>query len=92
MWINEYDKEKVLSDFFEDGYRQGFERGFAEGFERGFKRGFERGLAKAKGLGVSQGGIDMLVKGISMGFLTTSQAAELAEMTEADFISAAGLC
>ena len=83
MCITEYDEEKVHADFFEDGFQQGIEQGIEQGFERGDKHGFERGK--------TQGGIEMLVKGVSTGLLTTSQAAALAEMTEADFMSAAGL-
>ena len=88
MWVNEYDEEKVHADFFEDGFQQGIE----QGFERGDKHGFERGDKQGFERGKTQGGIEMLVKGGSTGLLTTSQAVALAEMTEADFVSAAGLC
>ena len=103
MCITEYDEEKVHADFFEDGFQQGieqgfergdkhgFERGDKHGFERGDKHGFERGDKHGFERGKTQGGIEMLVKGVSTGLLTTSQAAALAEMTEADFVSAAGL-
>ena len=79
MWINEYDEEKIRADFFEDGYKLGFERGF------------EQGLAKVKGPGISQGELGMLVKEISLGYLTVSQAADLAGMTETEFTKITGL-
>lgn len=91
MCITEYDEEKVHADFFEDGFQQGIEQGIEQGFERGDKHGFERGDKQGFERGKTQGGIEMLVKGVSTGLLTTSQAAALAEMTEADFMSAAGL-
>jgi hypothetical protein len=48
---------------------------------------FEDGVQQ----GIKQGGIKMLVKGVSQGLLTISQATGLAQMTESEFVAAAGL-
>ena len=47
---------------------------------------FEDGVQQ----GIELGGIKMLVKLVSQGLLTISQAAELVQMTESEFIAAGG--
>ena len=56
---------------------------FEDGVQQGIKQGIEQGI--------ELGGIKMLVKGVSLGLLTISQAAGLAQTSESEFVAAAGL-
>ena len=82
MCITEYDEERTLNETREEGR----EEGRAEGREEGRAEGREEGRAEGR----EEGALQTLIKLVTKGILTLSQAAEEADMTVAEFEAKCG--
>ena len=86
MCITEYDEERTLNETREEGR----EEGRAEGREEGRAEGREEGRAEGRAEGREEGALQTLIKLVTKGILTLSQAAEEADMTVAEFEAKCG--
>ena len=78
MCITEYDEERTLNETRE------------EGREEGRAEGREEGRAEGRAEGREEGALQTLIKLVTKGILTLSQAAEEADMTVAEFEAKCG--
>ena len=86
MLCEEYDEQKVMNQFREEGREEGLKEGLKKGREDGLKEGREDGLKEGRNEGRNEGKLTTLFSLVDDGDISVEKAAKKANMKEDEFV------